>query len=98
MPYEVVGLGGLLLTPEVADIVALLHVVQDPTRGDQLMRLLTGPLVPPGCGRPRRADGVGPHQQDLRLGGDDRSAPQDDDDDAEGGGHRVGDGPCERQW
>ena len=43
-PYEVVGLGGLLATPEVADIVALLHVVQDPTRGDQLMRLLTGPL------------------------------------------------------
>jgi DNA helicase-2/ATP-dependent DNA helicase PcrA len=42
-PYEVVGLGGLLHTPEVADIVALLHVVQDPTRGDRLMRLLTGP-------------------------------------------------------
>ena len=43
IPYEVVGLGGLLHTPEVADIVALLHVVQDPTRGDRLMRLLTGP-------------------------------------------------------
>jgi DNA helicase-2/ATP-dependent DNA helicase PcrA len=44
LPVEVVGLGGLLSTPEVADIVALLWVVQDPTRGDQLMRLLTGPL------------------------------------------------------
>jgi DNA helicase-2/ATP-dependent DNA helicase PcrA len=44
LPVEVVGLGGLLTTPEVADIVALLWVVQDPTRGDQLMRLLTGPL------------------------------------------------------
>ncbi|MEP7369381.1 MAG: ATP-dependent DNA helicase, partial [Dermatophilaceae bacterium] len=44
LPVEVVGLGGLLNTPEVCDIVALLWVVQDPTRGDQLMRLLTGPL------------------------------------------------------
>src|ERR1035437_9535735 len=43
LPVEVVGLGGLLSTPEVCDIVALLWVVQDPTRGDQLMRLLTGP-------------------------------------------------------
>jgi DNA helicase-2/ATP-dependent DNA helicase PcrA len=43
VPHEVVGLGGLLHTPEVADLVALLHVVQDPTRGDRLMRLLTGP-------------------------------------------------------
>ena len=43
LPVEVVGLGGLLGTPEVSDIVALLWVVQDPTRGDQLMRLLTGP-------------------------------------------------------
>ena len=44
LPVEVVGLGGLLNTPEVSDIVALLWVVQDPTRGDQLMRLMTGPL------------------------------------------------------
>ena len=39
VPYEVVGLGGLLLTPEVEDVTALLHVVHDPSRGDQLMRL-----------------------------------------------------------
>ncbi len=45
IPYEVLGLGGLLTTPEVSDLVALLHVVADPSRGDQLMRLLTGPLV-----------------------------------------------------
>jgi len=44
VPYEVVGLGGLLLTPEVEDLVALLRVVQDPARGDALMRLLTGPM------------------------------------------------------
>ncbi|WP_446664693.1 ATP-dependent helicase [Flexivirga sp. B27] len=45
LPVEVVGVGGLLTTPEVADIVSLLWAVQDPTRGDQLMRLLTGPLM-----------------------------------------------------
>ncbi len=45
LPVEVVGLGGLLMTPEVGDLVAALWVVQDPSRGDQLMRLLTGPLV-----------------------------------------------------
>jgi DNA helicase II / ATP-dependent DNA helicase PcrA len=44
LPVEVVGLGGLLLTPEVNDLVSLLWVVQDPTRGDRLMRLLTGPF------------------------------------------------------
>ena len=41
---EVVGLGGLLGTSEVVDIVALLTVVQDPSRGDRFMRLLTGPV------------------------------------------------------
>ncbi|NUO89433.1 MAG: ATP-dependent helicase, partial [Dermatophilaceae bacterium] len=35
----------LLVTPEVSDLVAALWVVQDPTRGDQLMRLLSGPVV-----------------------------------------------------
>ncbi|NUR78828.1 MAG: ATP-dependent helicase [Dermatophilaceae bacterium] len=45
LPVEVVGLGGLLVTPEVSDLVAALWVVQDPTRGDQLMRLLSGPVV-----------------------------------------------------
>lgn len=43
IPHEVVGLGGLLFTPEVADLVAVLTVVADPVRGDRLMRLLTGP-------------------------------------------------------
>lgn len=44
LPVEVVGLGGLLQTPEVSDLVSVLWVVQDPSRGDRLMRLLTGPL------------------------------------------------------
>ncbi len=45
LPVEVVGVGGLLLTPEVADLYALLAVACDPARGDMLMRLLTGPAV-----------------------------------------------------
>lgn len=43
LPVEVVGLGGLLSVPEVADLRAALEVLHDPTRGDSLMRLLTGP-------------------------------------------------------
>ncbi len=42
LPVEVVGLGGLLLVPEIVEIVSLLGVVHDPGRGDLLMRLLTG--------------------------------------------------------
>jgi ATP-dependent DNA helicase UvrD/PcrA len=44
LPVEVVGLGGLLSTPEVVDVVSALHVIADPDRGDALMRLLTGPI------------------------------------------------------
>lgn len=44
IPVEVVGLGGLLATPEVVDVVAFLQAVHDPSRGDSAMRLLTGPL------------------------------------------------------
>ena len=43
IPVEVVGLGGLLTVPEVADIVATLRVLYDPSAGDALVRLLTGP-------------------------------------------------------
>ena len=56
IPHEVVGLGGLLLTPEVADVISLLTVVQDPARGDRLMRLLTGPS---GLLGPADLDGLG---------------------------------------
>ena len=44
LPVEVVGLGGLLDTPEILDLVAVLWATQEPTRGDQVMRLLTGPV------------------------------------------------------
>ncbi|MFC8304421.1 ATP-dependent helicase [Specibacter sp. NPDC057265] len=42
IPYEIVGLGGLLSTPEIVDLVATLRVIADPGRSDALMRLLTG--------------------------------------------------------
>ncbi|WP_434613723.1 ATP-dependent helicase [Arthrobacter sp. A5] len=42
IPYEIVGLGGLLGTPEIVDLVATLRVLADPGRSDSLMRLLTG--------------------------------------------------------
>ncbi len=43
VPCEVVGLGGLLLEPEVVDVVATLRVLSDPTAGAALVRVLTGP-------------------------------------------------------
>jgi DNA helicase II / ATP-dependent DNA helicase PcrA len=43
VPVEVVGLGGLLTVPEVADIVATLQVMHDPTASGALARLLTSP-------------------------------------------------------
>lgn len=42
---EVLGLGGLIHVPEVADIVALLKVIDSPDAGGALMRLLTGPRI-----------------------------------------------------
>jgi DNA helicase-2/ATP-dependent DNA helicase PcrA len=42
LPVEVVGLGGLLDTPEVRDVVCVLDVLADPTAGASLLRLLTG--------------------------------------------------------
>ena len=42
LPVEVVGLGGLLSEPEVADLLALLQVLVDPTAGPAAVRLLTG--------------------------------------------------------
>jgi DNA helicase-2/ATP-dependent DNA helicase PcrA len=43
VPVEVVGLGGLLTVPEVADIVATLQVMHDPAASGALARLLTSP-------------------------------------------------------
>jgi DNA helicase-2/ATP-dependent DNA helicase PcrA len=43
IPVEVVGLSGLLNLPEVADLVAVCEVLQDPGANASLVRLLTGP-------------------------------------------------------
>ena len=40
IPVEVVGLGGLLDVPKVADVRALMSVALDPTSADRLMRLI----------------------------------------------------------
>lgn len=42
LPVEVVGLGGLLDEPEVADLVSTLRVLADPLAGTAAARLLTG--------------------------------------------------------
>ena len=43
IPVEVVGLAGLLSIPEVADVVAMLRLVADPTAGAAVLRVLAGP-------------------------------------------------------
>ncbi|WP_307708171.1 ATP-dependent DNA helicase [Streptomyces sp. V1I6] len=43
VPVEVVGLSGLLHLPEVADLVAMCEVLQDPGANASLVRILTGP-------------------------------------------------------
>ena len=79
IPVEVVGLGGLLIVPEVADIVATLRVMHDPAAGDALARLLTSPrwrigpsdLVALGRRASDLARGGGEHAVlDQRQGGD----------------------------
>ncbi|OZM83676.1 ATP-dependent DNA helicase [Pseudonocardia sp. MH-G8] len=42
LPVEVVGLGGLVDTPEVRDLVSALRLVADPLAGPAAVRLLTG--------------------------------------------------------
>ena len=85
LPVEVVGLGGLLTLPEVADVVAVLQVLDDPTANAALARLLTGPRMRLGprdlaaLGRRARAllrptlasaaGGQGSVQEQLDLGG-----------------------------
>jgi DNA helicase-2/ATP-dependent DNA helicase PcrA len=40
--YHILGLGGLLSTPEIVDLVSALRVMHDPTSGSELVRLLSG--------------------------------------------------------
>ncbi|MET0782495.1 MAG: ATP-dependent helicase, partial [Microbacterium sp.] len=43
IPHRILGLGGLLSTPEVVDVVCALRVLSDPSAGSALIRLLAGP-------------------------------------------------------
>ncbi|WP_139978246.1 ATP-dependent helicase [Nocardioides litoris] len=43
VPVEIVGLKGLLRLPEVAEVVATLHLLHDVTHNPSLLTLLTGP-------------------------------------------------------
>ncbi len=42
VPFHVLGVGGLLQEPEIADLVSALTVVHDPDAGSELIRLLAG--------------------------------------------------------
>jgi len=42
IPFHVLGIGGLLAEPEIADLVSALRVAGDPTAGNDLVRLLAG--------------------------------------------------------
>jgi DNA helicase-2/ATP-dependent DNA helicase PcrA len=42
LQVQVVGLGGLLRTPEIVDLLATLRVLGDPDRSDSMLRLLAG--------------------------------------------------------
>lgn len=43
VPVHVLGIGGLLEQPEIADLVSALSVIDDPAAGTELVRLLAGP-------------------------------------------------------
>ena len=43
VPVHVLGIGGLLEQPEIADLVSALAVIDDPSAGTELVRLLAGP-------------------------------------------------------
>jgi ATP-dependent DNA helicase UvrD/PcrA len=74
VPVEVVGLGGLLVVPEVQDVVATLRVLHDAGASDALARLLTGPRWRIG---PRDLVALGRRARVLVRGeGDGRPAPQ----------------------
>jgi DNA helicase-2/ATP-dependent DNA helicase PcrA len=72
VPVEVVGLGGLLLVPEVQDVVATLRVLHDAGASDALARLLTGPRWRIG---PRDLVTLGRRARALIRGEGDRPAP-----------------------
>ncbi|MDQ1617084.1 MAG: ATP-dependent helicase UvrD/PcrA, partial [Actinomycetota bacterium] len=64
VPCEVVGLGGLLLEPEVVEIVSTLRALADPMAGNAVVRLLAGPRWRLG---PRDLDALGRRARRLAV-------------------------------
>ena len=62
IPVDVVGLGGLIHIPEIADILALVRTLTFPDAGSSLMRLLTGPRLALGA---RDLAGLGKYARSL---------------------------------
>jgi DNA helicase-2/ATP-dependent DNA helicase PcrA len=97
IPVEVVGLGGLLTVPEVADIVATLRVLHDPGASGPLARLLTGPrwrigprdLVALGR-RARELTGRRYGSEGQAAGSQERDSQDEDSDGAARGGQEPG--------
>ena len=69
VPFQIVGLSGLLAQPEVLDVLSLLEVVEDVAANPAVLRLLTGPRWNIG---PRDLALLG--RRAARLSG--RTAPQ----------------------
>ncbi|MEQ6903767.1 UvrD-helicase domain-containing protein [Nocardioides sp. YIM 152588] len=75
VPVEIVGLNGLLRLPEVAEVVATLTVLADPTANAALLQLLAGPRWAIGprdlalLGRRARdlVGAAGPREEELGL-------------------------------
>ncbi len=59
IPVEIVGLKGLLRLPEVAEVVATLHLLHDVTSNAAMLTLLTGPAVGDRSARPAAAQPPG---------------------------------------
>ena len=68
LPTEVVGLGGLIHVPEVADIIAVLRSITFPDKGTALARLLVGPRIALG---PKDLAGLGRFARDRAKEGND---------------------------
>jgi DNA helicase II / ATP-dependent DNA helicase PcrA len=68
LPTEVVGLGGLIHVPEVADIIAVLRSITFPDKGTALARLLVGPRIALG---PKDLAGLGRFARDRAKAGND---------------------------
>ncbi|MDA8438765.1 MAG: ATP-dependent DNA helicase [Propionibacterium sp.] len=72
VPVEIVGLGGLLRLPEVADVVDTLRLVDDVTANPSVVRLLSGPRWRIG---PRDLAILGRRAAHLARGGKTDRAP-----------------------